>query len=124
MCDVERLASEHHIEEFSYYSDSFSKICHVLGDRRTTKFLASICEEDLSQKEIWKKLITFLEKEVKVHQTKLRFNADNRGKEDRHPNSSGNKNRTNYPSVFNSTAPSSTQSNLNQQSDIICHLCG
>eukprot|EP00794_Sanderia_malayensis_P010066 gene10066-11094_t len=110
MRDVGKLAREHHVEEHLYYSDSFSKICHLLGDQRTTKFFATICDEDLSPKDIWKKLVAFLEREVKVHQTKMRFNSkseksEDRGKGDRYPNLSGyNKNRTSYPSTFNSTS--------------------
>ena len=41
MLDTGKLAKDHHIEEHLYYGDGFTRICHLIGDRRTTKFLGS-----------------------------------------------------------------------------------
>ena len=69
--DVKKLAREHHIEEHLYYGDGLTKVYHLIGDSRTTKFLTSICDDDLQQREVWDKLISFLDKKRKVHQQKL-----------------------------------------------------
>ena len=69
--DVKRLAREHHIEEHLYYGDGLTKVYQLIGDSRTIKFLMSICDDDLQQREVWDKLISFLDKEKKVHQQKL-----------------------------------------------------
>ena len=66
--DVKRLARKHHIEEHLYYGDGLTKVYQLIGDSRTTKFLTSICDDDLQQREVWDKLIPFLDKEKKVHQ--------------------------------------------------------
>ena len=101
MLDAKKLCKEHHIEEYLYYGDGFTKICHLIGDRRTTRFLSSTCEDDPAPKEMWHKFIAFLEKEKKVHQTKMRLSQshpDNTNKEEKNI-SSGSSRRFNQSSV-------------------------
>ena len=59
MLDAKKLCKEHHIEEYLYYGDGFTKICHLIGYRRTTRFLSSTREDNPAPKEMWHKLIAF-----------------------------------------------------------------
>ena len=68
--EVMRLAKEHHVEQHLYYGDGLSTIYNLLGNQRTTKFLTSIVDDNLSEKDTWARLVTFLEREKKVHQQK------------------------------------------------------
>jgi len=72
--DLEKLAYDHHIEEYLYFGDGLIKVYHLLGDRRTTKFLATICDDNLTQQQTWGKLIAFLEREKKLHQQMVLIN--------------------------------------------------
>ena len=69
--DLMRLAQEHHIEEHLYYGDGLHKVYQLLGDINTTKFLNTICDDDLEQHGVWSKLVSFLDKQKRVQQQKL-----------------------------------------------------
>ena len=131
MLDTGKLAKDHHIEEHLYYGDGFTRICHLIGDRRTTKFLGSTCDDNPSPKDMWYKLVTFLEREKKVNQTKMRFNqsrSDTTNKDERKV-TSGNSRRFNtstahavstpYPSPSHGASGSKLQ-----QGTITCQICG
>ena len=51
--------------------DGLEKIYQLLGDSRMARWLAIVCEEAYDDKELWLKLIQFLEKELKVQQQKV-----------------------------------------------------
>ena len=68
------LASKHGIEANLYYEDALPKIYQQLGDRRLTRFLSSISEEEPNEKETWQKLLKSLKKEEKLQQQKLIIN--------------------------------------------------
>ena len=72
--EVMQLAKQHNIEDNLFYGDTLSKIYQQLGDRRLTRFLSNIADDDLSEKETWENLLHFLEKEEKLHQQKLNIN--------------------------------------------------
>ena len=131
MLDTGKLAKDHHIEEHIYYGDGFTRICHLIGDRRTTKFLGSTCDDEPSPKEMWYKLVTFLEREKKVHQTKMRFDqsrSDTTNKDERKV-ASGNSRRFNtltahaVSTPYPSTSHGASGSKL-QQGIITCQICG
>ena len=131
MLDTGKLAKDHYIEEHLYYGDGFTRICHLIGDRRTTKFLGSTCDDDPSPKEMWYKLVTFLEREKKVHQTKMRFDqsrSDMTNKDERKV-ASGNSRRFNTSTAhavsnpYPSTSHGASGSKL-QQGTITCQICG
>ena len=67
--EVMELSSDHKIEHL-YHGEGLMKIYHLLGDRRVTKFLTSICDDNLTPKETWKRLLEFIEREKKVHHQK------------------------------------------------------
>ncbi len=68
MSDLISLAKYHSIEGKLYYDDGIDIIYGLLGDTRVTKWLTLTCDDDLQGKELWEKLIKFLEKELKVQQ--------------------------------------------------------
>ncbi|XP_066912784.1 coiled-coil domain-containing protein 186-like [Clytia hemisphaerica] len=69
--DLMRLAQEHNIEEYLYYGEGLNTIYQLIGDVQTTKFLDTICTDDLEQQEIWSKLISFLDHQKRIHQQRL-----------------------------------------------------
>ena len=69
--ELRKLALNHGIEEHLYYGDGLLRIYRILGDKRTTKFISTVCEENLNPRETWEKLIAHLEKEKRVQQQKL-----------------------------------------------------
>ena len=88
MQDVSVLAEKHKIEEHLYYGSSISDIHDIIGERRSTKFLEDIGEEDPSPKETWQKLIEFLSKERRVNEQKLNLRKDAGKKKDEKPQAS------------------------------------
>ncbi|XP_066918053.1 uncharacterized protein [Clytia hemisphaerica] len=69
--DLMRLAQEHNIEEYLYYGEGLNTIYQLIGDVQTTKFLDTICTDNLEQQEIWSKLISFLDHQKRIHQQRL-----------------------------------------------------
>ena len=84
MREVASLAEKHKVEEHLYYGESMARINHLIGDRRSTKFISETCEEDLSPKQTWLRMINFLIKERKVNEQKklLTIHHDTKHKED------------------------------------------
>ena len=73
--EVMRLAKEHKVEEHLYYGEGIITIYNLLGKNRTKKFLTSIVDDQLSPKDTWIRLVTFLEREKKVHQQQSLLDA-------------------------------------------------
>ena len=71
MKDLQRLASEHHIESKLYSGDGLERMYQLLGDNRVTRWLSKLCEETYDDHEQWMKLIEFLEKNLKVQQQRM-----------------------------------------------------
>ena len=71
MQEMAALAKKHEIEEYLYYGDTLTHIQNLLGDGRTTRFLSDIFEDDLTPRETWTKMITFLMKERRIAEQKL-----------------------------------------------------
>ena len=70
MNDLMKLAEKHEIESKLYNGDGLNIIYGMLGDSRLTRWLSSINDVELEDKELWKRLIKFLDKELNVTQTK------------------------------------------------------
>ena len=62
MREVVLFAEKYKVEEHLYYGESMARINHLIGDRRSTKFISETCEEDLSPKQT---LSIFLSKKEK-----------------------------------------------------------
>ena len=69
-----KLARRHKIEEKLYNGDGLYTIYGILGDARVTRWLNSIDDQELEGEELWKRLIKYLEKEVRVHSEKSMIN--------------------------------------------------
>ena len=67
MDDLMRLAKDHNIEDKLYNGDAIYSIFKILGDMRVTKFLDQTCDDRLKGKDLWYRLIEFLDKEIKTH---------------------------------------------------------
>ena len=74
MKDLMTMTRKHDIEAKLYHGDSIQRIYKLIGDSRTTRWLQQICDEDLDGEELWTKLITYLEKEMKIHHQKQLIN--------------------------------------------------
>ena len=68
--DTITLAETHNIEQNLYYSDGLTRIYNLLDESRLSRWLRSITKVE-DQKEIWQKLVTFLEAEQKLKQQKI-----------------------------------------------------
>ena len=62
-----KLAKDHSIEEKLYSGDAIYSIYRILGDNRTTRFLEKTCDESLQGEALWRRLITFLDREIKIN---------------------------------------------------------
>ena len=77
MVDLMKLSKRHHIEGRLYNGDALDILYGMLGERRVTSWLEKIYDNELKyddemeDEELWKKLIKFLEKELKLEQEKL-----------------------------------------------------
>ena len=67
---AKRLAKQHNTEEKLYHG-GLQQIYKLLGDGRVTRWLSTICDEQLEDKKVWEKLILFLEKEMKIQQQRI-----------------------------------------------------
>lgn len=111
--EVTKLANTHKIEEYLYYGDSLARIYQILGDRRTTRFLSTICENDFTPMETWERLITFLNKERRIQQQKMiatNFKMDATKKEDIQRSS-------------RSKRPGQSYLSTPESSDPVCSIC-
>ena len=61
------LAKDRSIEEKLYSGDAIYSIYKILGDNRTTRFLEKTCDDNLEGGPLWRRLIVFLDKEIKIN---------------------------------------------------------
>ena len=73
MRDLMTLASKHGIENYLYYGDALDTVYKLMGDSRVTKWLDQSVEIKQTGKVLWKNVIDFLERELKIQQQKLRL---------------------------------------------------
>ena len=113
--DVMKLSNDHNIEEYLYHGEGLTNIYHLLGDRRVTKFLTSTCDDKLTPKETWTKLLEFIEREKKVHQQKALLHTQSSDGDQRKPSPQHNGGKRQLQAHNNSQQPSSTVA--------ICQIC-
>ena len=76
--DLIKVAKRHGIEAKLYNGEGLDVVYSSMGDNRVTRWLTSICEEDLVDEALWLRLLKFLERELKVQQEKaLHFRRSN-----------------------------------------------
>ena len=66
--DLISLSKYHGIENKLYHGDHLNVIYGLMGETRVRKWITMTCDEELEEEELWRKLIMFLEKELKVQQ--------------------------------------------------------
>ena len=80
--DLISLSKYHGIENKLYHGDHLNVIYGLMGESRVKKWITMTCEQELEEEELWNKLISFLEKELKVQQElsliKPKFNQEQR----------------------------------------------
>ena len=66
--DLMKIAEVHHIEDTLYNNDSIFTIYRIMGDARVTRFieLEKTYEQSLSGKDLWERLVAYLEKDIKI----------------------------------------------------------
>ena len=137
MEDLMKLAADHHIEEKLYYGDSIYSIYRILGDAKVTKFIEQNCEVELNGVDLWKELLKFLEKDIKVQLEKsmiyralpektppVKDNKEKPNSKSHHtddkPNNLNNKGDSNN----GASPPDNTPPNNKNKDEKLCHLCG
>ena len=108
--DIIKLAKTHNIEERLYFGDGLTKVYQLIGDKRVTRFLSSIYEDNLNEKQTWQRLLLFLEKETKLVQQKIMINDTAR--KENHDNSKTNKGMRSFYSPTQSSE------------SVVCFICG
>jgi hypothetical protein len=96
--DLMSLAEKHSTEPHLYYGDGINQIYKLIGDKRTTQWLQTCSDEMPEGKDLWQKLLNFLEKELRIFQQKQIINlSDNQPDRSNRNNHEQNKvNRSNY----------------------------
>ena len=114
--DLMRLAQEHHIEEYLYYGDGLHKVYQLIGDTNTTKFLSTICDDDLEQHEVWSKLISYLDKQKRVQQQKLLIQGSASNQKSDHQTAPRRQHQSHFLGVNN-------QRQHHQPDQLNCFIC-
>ena len=76
MTELATMSAKHSVEHSLYHTSNIAKVYNVLGRNRQLEFTKSIvteCESDIPEKELWEKLIDFLDKELRVKERILLF---------------------------------------------------
>ena len=68
MKDLMILSKHHNIEGKLYHGNGIERIYRLLGDGRVTRWLTLSCEEELEGEQLWKRLLSYLEKDMKIQQ--------------------------------------------------------
>ena len=96
MQDVMKLAKRHKIVNTLYYGDSIDRIYKLCGNERMTRWFSLQCDKTWEGEELWIKLISFLEKDIRINQQKMLHGINH----ERKPFSNATKNQ-NHRNFFN-----------------------
>ena len=111
MKDLMNLAETHEIESRLYHGDGINQIYRMIGSKHTTLWLQSIEEEIPDGKDLWAKLLKFLERELRIQQQKQLINFSDESK---------SANRGSQGGKVSGTYLSNQQPKFTNQ----CHICG
>ena len=75
--DLMNLAKTHNIEPRLYHGDGVNQIYKLIGNKKTTQWLQQSEEEAPEGKELWTRLLKFLERELRIQQEKQLINFSN-----------------------------------------------
>ena len=73
MKDSQRLATQHNILERLYFGGTIKKIYALLNKERINKWFTIFDDHELIEPLMWRKLTSFLEKEIHIEQQKLLY---------------------------------------------------
>ena len=71
--DLIKVAKQHNIEAKLYNGDGLEIIYNSMGDNRVTRWLTSICDDELADEQLWGRLLKFLERDLRVQQEKALY---------------------------------------------------
>ena len=94
MQDLMNLAKDHDIEQWLYFGEHINTIYKTIGDARTTKFIEKNCDAGFEGAVLWKELVKFLEKEIKIQLEKSMIyrSLEKSSRDDRRNNSNNRDN--------------------------------
>ena len=78
--DLMNLAETHNIKPRLYHGDGVNQIYKLIGNKKTTQWLQQIKEEMPKGKELWTRLLKFLERELRIQQQKQLINFSDENK--------------------------------------------
>jgi len=117
--DLVRIATDHKIENRLYFGDGLQRIYKLMDDRRVERWLSSICDNDLDEDEQWRRLLVFLEKEMRLQQQKVLLHG-NKVEKDR-SDTVGDKNPTTKTLRYKNSSYPSYNPSLNEEP--VCYIC-
>ena len=127
MKDLMQLSKRHNIENNLYYGDGLEKIYRLMGDGRINRWLGQK-DEKKEGEDLWLQLISFLEKELKVHQQKALIFPSSQGKEKDKDKDKDRKNKPRDNNYYQNDSNSDSNSNSSIQftptSMNLCAICG
>ena len=116
MRELTILAKDHKIEDVLFHPSNLAKIYELVGRKRQTEFLKKYMQDDLSVRQKWENLITFLDAEIKLTEELMVMNPNKSEKKEDSDKSSPKEKPGETKRTLNTT--SSPQPNAR------CHLCG
>ena len=117
MKELSVLAKYHQIEDVLFHPSNLAKIYELVGRKRQTEFIKKHMEHDLTVRQKWKFLISFLDDEIKLTEELMMTNPSKADKKESHHEKIGPKDK---PGETKRTLSTDSSSQPNAR----CHLCG
>ena len=116
MKELSVLAKYHQIEDVLFHPSNLAKIYELVGRKRQTEFIRKHMEHDLTVRQKWKFLISFLDDEIELTEELMMTNPSKADKESHHEK------------ISSKDKPGETKRTLTMESssqhNAKCHLCG
>ena len=71
--DLIRVAKQHNIEAKLYNGEGLEIIYTSMGENRVTRWLTGKCDDELTDEQLWERLLQFLERDLRVQQEKALY---------------------------------------------------
>ena len=117
MKELSVLAKYHQIEDVLFHPSNLAKIYELVGRKRQTEFIKKHMEHDLTVRQKWKFLISFLDDEIKLTEELMMTNPSKADKKESHHEKISPKDK---PGETKRTLSTDSSSQPNAR----CHLCG
>ena len=115
MKELSVLAKYHQIEDVLFHPSNLAKIYELVGRKRQTEFIKKHMQNDLTVRQKWEFLISFLDDEIKLTEELMMTNPSKADKKDGHDK------------INPKDKPGETKRTLSASSSLPnarCHLCG